>query len=523
MKKTISFYGSHDSSVTFLDENGDFVVLEYERFVRQRYAAFTTNLKDRPGLGTTDEQRVSFLEYIKDILSFEPELILYNELNKKDKQIISNVFPNCDFKKMEHHKAHACCAFYQSGFDEALVFSFDGGGMDFDGETTAKIYLAEGNNFKTLRKISKNIGNAYGAIGYPIKEIKNAPDSEKFSLVYAGKTMGICAYGNVKEEWKKTINDFYNQDGRNFNLLTNILNTEISLGCISGQTAYDLAATSQSVFENICLKIILPYVKKYNLNVVLTGGCALNVLFNQRLAKILKKLNLKLYVPPNPNDCGLSLGQFLCEYPQKIPEIVYNGFQILDYKKLDSYVNERSAKKVSIKNVVELLSQGKIIGVVRGNSEVGPRALGNRSIICDPSFLDMKDVLNRKVKFREWFRPFAPACILEDSYKIFEDVFESNYMSYAPKVKEEYADKLPAITHNDGTARLQTVTRDQHEFFWSVLQEMKNQERTPVILNTSFNIKGRPILTTIEDALYVLDNTEMDYVLIDDYLFEVKK
>ena len=186
-------------------------------------------------------------------------------------------------------------------------------------------------------------------------------------------------------------------------------------------------------------------------------------------------------------------------------------------------VEERGAKKIDSKGIGDLLREGKILGLVYGNSEVGPRALGNRSIICDPSFLDMKDTLNKKVKFREWYRPFAPVCLLEDANDYFTDAFESNYMSYAPSVKDKYREKLPSITHEDGTARLQTVTKDQHFVFWSILNEMKNRAGIPVILNTSFNIKGLPILTSIEDALYVLDNTEMDYVVVEDYIFEAKK
>ena len=134
----------------------------------------------------------------------------------------------------------------------------------------------------------------------------------------------------------------------------------------------------------------------------------------------------------------------------------------------------------------------------------------------------MKDILNSKVKFREWYRPFAPVCILEDSNTYFDDVFESDFMSYAPKVKEEYRDVLPSITHIDGTARLQTVSKDGHKLFYNILKELKERNEIPVILNTSFNIKGAPILTTIEDALYVLDNTEMDYVYVEGFIFKKK-
>jgi carbamoyltransferase len=129
---------------------------------------------------------------------------------------------------------------------------------------------------------------------------------------------------------------------------------------------------------------------------------------------------------------------------------------------------------------------------------------------------------NSKVKFREWYRPFAPVARLENASEYFNDVFESKYMSYAPTVKEEYEEELKAITHIDKTSRLQTVTEKQHKRFYDILKELENQGHVSVILNTSFNILGNPILTKVEDALYVLDNTELDYVIVDDYLFGEK-
>ena len=160
--------------------------------------------------------------------------------------------------------------------------------------------------------------------------------------------------------------------------------------------------------------------------------------------------------------------------------------------------------------------------MVQGCSEVGPRALGNRSIICDPSIVNMKSILNSKVKFREWFRPFAPVCRIEDTDIFFKDAYESEFMSYTPYVKDEYKSKLNSICHNDNTARLQTVTQNQHNIFYKILTNLNARNEIPVILNTSFNIKGMPILTTIEDALYCLDNTQMDYVVVESWLFKRK-
>ena len=162
--------------------------------------------------------------------------------------------------------------------------------------------------------------------------------------------------------------------------------------------------------------------------------------------------------------------------------------------------------------------------MVYGDSEVGPRALGNRSIVCDPNIADMKDILNSKVKFREWYRPFAPFCMKDQASWFFKSRNWENleYMSYAPEVKDEEKDRIPSVTHADGTARLQTVTEESHPVFYEILKEFGEISYTNVLLNTSFNIRGYPILSTIEDALYALNNTELDYVVIEDYLFSKK-
>jgi|TARA_R100000030_G_scaffold85940_3_gene69331 carbamoyltransferase len=521
MLSTLSIYGSHDASVTFVDKNDEIKVLEYERFVNQRYGAFTQRMDHRNGLGSNDEKRNLFFQHIKKQVKKDIDLVIHNEISSGDMEFISNHFPNAQFKKMEHHRSHAASGFFQSGFEKAVIFSIDGGGNDYDGVTYTASYLAEGDNVELIKKYDINLGVAYGHIGCPISEIKPGPDSDRHSLVYAGKVMGLCAYGNVIEDWIEPMAKYYNH--KHLSQLGNEIGLDLTLNSIEGQSSYDLAATSQYVFEELSLQLITPLIDEHEEHdVILVGGCALNVLFNQRLYEHLDKSGRKLYVPPNPNDCGLSLGQFLLEYPQQVNDIHYNGFELLDYDKLESHVKERGARKIDVSEIVTLLKSGKLIGLVEGCSEIGPRALGNRSIICDPSFPNMKDILNSKVKFREWYRPFAPVARLENASEYFNDVFESKYMSYAPTVKEEYEEELKAITHIDKTSRLQTVTEKQHKRFYDILKELENQGHVSVILNTSFNILGNPILTKVEDALYVLDNTELDYVIVDDYLFGEK-
>jgi len=522
MKKTLSIYGSHDASVTFVDYTGKIRVLEYERFVKQRYAAFTKKMAHRNGLGTTDIQRREFLQYIKNHINGSITTVLYNELVKSDLDMISEYFPNTKFKVMEHHMSHAASGFYQSKFEEALIVSIDGGGIDFDGVTTTRAYFGSKSGIDSITKIDVNLGVVYSSLGAPISEVKAGTDSDKFSLVYAGKLMGLCAYGNVREDWLTAMRAFYYTG--NLVQLGNAIGLKLSMNNIKGQNSYDLAATSQFVFEERAFEILKPLLVKRNYpNVVLVGGCALNVLFNQKLADYLVLHNCELYVPPNPNDCGLSLGQFLLESQHHTNALTYNGFELLDILELGDYIVEYDATPIDEKGIVKLLKSGNIIGMVTGDSEIGPRALGNRSIICDPSFPDMKDTLNAKVKFREWFRPFAPVCRLDDSKKYFNDVFESPCMSYAPTINDTYKTELASITHADNTARLQTITEVQHCGLYDILTELDNQGYIPVILNTSFNIRGLPILTTIADALYALENTQMDYVIVNAFLFQKKR
>lgn len=538
MKNILSIYGGHDASVTFVDKQDRVRVIEVERYVKQRYASLSSNYDNRSfGIGTG--KRIEFLNYVYDNVA-DPEkidTILFMNLNDIDANTISKFFPNAKFKLMSHHHSHAYCGHYQSGFDKNIIFSIDGGGIDYgDITVTTKVFLGDKEKVTELEDYKMDFGSAYMSIGKYISDIKKKPDD---SLSWSGKIMGLCAYGKVREEWIEPMIQWYNTvsgetfsgaiyddagitEGKN---IIQMLFPDLwpMQDCLKGQDSYDLAATSQFVFEKLLFEWMKPRISEHkDRNVVLVGGCALNVLYNQQLSEYLFDTSLsKLYVPPNPNDCGLSLGFFLEHCPElRGKDFVYDGIELLDKEELDSYVSDRNAKKISVSDIVDIIKRGEIVGLVYGDSEIGPRALGNRSIICDPSFENMKDILNKKVKFREWYRPFAPVSMLNHSNTYFHKVFESNYMSFAPKVKEEYHEKLRAITHVDETSRLQTVSKlDGHKVFTEILEELNSREEIPVILNTSFNIKGFPILTTIEDALHVLDNTELDHVVVEGYLF----
>ena len=542
--KVLAINGCHDASVTFVDKNQNLRIFEYERFCKKRFGIFKKEA-DNTIIGTTDEQRNNFIDYIKTQLLEEPELILYSELDYIDIEFLKTKFPNADYALMGHHMSHCSGAYFQSKFENALVFSLDGGGRDYVSENILDfrsysfyIFMNWQNDFllssndSDAKKINPGI---YGVFGYFCSEIsKNNNDvdnSDKFSLSYAGKIMGLSAYGKIREEWIEPIKNFYhhtttehwNYADAYLKELSVQMGVELYKDCFSGQESYDLAATNQYVFEDISFNLVKPYIDKYNLDVVFSGGCALNVLFNQKLAKYLEEKNLKLYVPPYPSDCGLSFGHYVHFNTLSIDPTPYCGIDIIDRDKISNYYSDYSSrnkvKYTKVTDIVDLITSGKIGGIIKGYSEVGPRALGNRSIICDPSFPDMKDIINAKVKFREWFRPFAPVCPEELRNEYFENVYPSEYMSFAPVVKEEYRSRLSSITHIDSTARLQTVTSEQNSLFYDILQEMHQRGNPSVILNTSFNIRGKPILTSVEDAFYVLENTELDFIVVENLLF----
>ena len=214
---------------------------------------------------------------------------------------------------------------------------------------------------------------------------------------------------------------------------------------------------------------------------------------------------------------GLMLNQLK---PNEPFDATYAGLELFDIDALGHYIQNFYNTKTTYFNIDKMtddLIEGRIIGVARGRAEHGPRALGNRSILCNPSIENMKDILNEKVKHREWYRPFAPVVRLEDVSKYFEWEGESKWMSFCPKVKEEWREKLTAITHVDGTARVQTVTKEDNEWLYNLLTEMDRKTGVGVLLNTSFNVDGSPILSTIKEAFIILESTQMDGLLIEDY------
>jgi len=519
MKNLVSIFAGHDANITFYNADKDkYHLIELERLVKKRY--FRLHVDNSP-------------EYQKEILTLCQEIAEEDWGIENDYEAVlisSDGFIQVDPTEIfntsnvttvaRHHQTHAAAAFYLSPFEQALIVSYDGGGDDGH----FNVYAANGKEIKLLKNIKSDFGGGYLLCGSMIREVA---EKSKHQLALSGKLMGLCGYGKTNYDMVPAFEEFFFD--RDYEKLSNWTNlplknvknpwkNPLDNWVFEGQDGYDIAATAQAGFEDAFFSVLDKYDTEIPL--IITGGCALNVLVNEKVKQYYSR---DVFVPPNPHDGSLSLGH-MCIYnpPSRKIDITYQGLPLVDKNDLDEFIKEYNAKKITKKDIAKLIKDGKIIGLVYGDSEVGPRALGNRSIVCDPNISDMKDILNSKVKFREWYRPFAPFCKKEDAPNYFDTYNYENleFMSYAPKVKEEYIDKLPSITHIDNTARLQTVTEKSHKHFYELLTEFGKISDTNVLLNTSFNIRGYPILSTIEDALYALENTEMDYVVIEDYLFE---
>jgi carbamoyltransferase len=533
----IAFYGSHNAAYVVEENNEILLVLELERFLNYKNSGLAQYKCPKT------EDLLFYAQYIPkwimeklNITEFENCYHLNTDVIIYEKHELEKYIPAKNYIHCLHHEGHAAGCFYQSPHNEMLIFSFDGGGND--GKFNV-YHCVRGESPRLLECVTSplsdsphihyDLGFPYMMLGHYLKDI-NFEDLGTGNLVYPGKMMGLSSYGKVKKKWLPAFMDFYKSDlnGLDFQQHVDELGEKIGVkfdieNRIEGKLGWDIAATTQRAFEDSFLEVALPYMNQYSdLPIGITGGCGLNILLNTRLVTEFKR---EVFVAPDPNDCGIALGILLNHLkPEKAFDSTYSGTTLLDLDNLSYYIQNSNTRFLSHfldqDDLVKDLADGKIVGVARGRSEHGARALGNRSIICNPSIPEMKDTLNAKVKHREWYRPFAPVVRLEDVSKYFEWEGESRWMSFCPKVKDKWKNKLGAITHVDGTARVQTVTREQNEWLYDLLTKFEEETGVGVLLNTSFNVDGKPILSTCKDAFTILEKTEMDCLIIEDYYFK---
>lgn len=466
-------------------------------------------------------------------------------------------YPAWNFKviPVSHHLAHAASAYYTSMFDKALVFVADGGGDLVNGQEEAEsVYIGTRNNglqlleqrlqTNVIHNIVREQFHLYPFMNeeYKTEQISIAKKYEQitytlgFGWNQSGKTMGLASYG--KELIELNVPPIYNMQ---YGLTAEFLIREIYQLYLSSGLSYpafinenkeDIARTLQSFTESLVLNIICYLIEKYQiLHLCLAGGLFLNCLLNH---KILEKYpDITLHICPAAGDDGQSIGAAYIAYQYYVDNQLYNknasslpylGIsyddkqikEALEKKNLPYFYYED--KKELCKIIAKEIYQNKIIGFFTGRSEVGPRALCHRSILANATWDGMKDYLNQKVKHRENFRPFAPVIMEEFEMQYFELKQSSPYMLLAPIVAKEYASKIPSVVHIDQTARVQSVNKKNNPFIHQIIESFYELSGVPVILNTSFNDNGEPIVETPMDAINTFLSTNIDVLILEGFL-----
>jgi carbamoyltransferase len=379
-----------------------------------------------------------------------------------------NIPMDLPVKYFNHHYSHAAAGYYTSSFKDAVIVVLDAIG-EFN---TSTIWVGESNNIKL--KYKKNYPVSFGLFYSAFTKLLGLmPNQEEYIM------MGMAAYGDWTKYYKKVEEYFPSYDKQKYNFHKGINDWEMIK---NEQDRFDIAAAVQKVYEKrlsdfMCMAKSI--TKKSNL--VFMGGCALNSSANTILWGIFKNV----WIMPNPGDAGSSLGAAAALYGKHIN---WNN----------PYLGYDLGEEYPVDKIIAGLKKDKIVAVASGRAEYGPRALGNRSILADPRDPNIKNKVNL-IKQRELFRPFAPVVMSEHASKWFDMDFESPYMQYTVKCLQP--DKIPSVVHADGTSRVQTVRKDQHYGLWRVLNKFYLETGVPVLLNTSLNIKGQPLLNDEQDIV----------------------
>ena len=468
-----------------------------------------------------------------------------------------------DIKKIkfsEHHYSHAASAFYPSPFENAVVLTLDGVGE----WATTTVAIGKKNKLEMIKEIyfPHSLGLLYSAFTYYTGFKVNSGEY---------KVMGLAPYG--KPKYKDLIiqnlmdlkeDGSFKLNMKFFNYATGLTMTNKKFSDLFGHPVrnpkkdlledfhMDIAASIQSVTEEIVIRITKNIASEYKIkNLCLAGGVALNCVANGKILR--QKIFDDIWIQPAAGDAGGSLGAALAYWHHELKKPrenfqdqmkgAYLGPKLSEknvedqLKKLKARYTKKSSSEIS-SIVAKELSNGKTVGWFQGRMEFGPRALGGRSILADPRSDKMQKELNLKIKFRESFRPFAPSVLREEVSNWFELNYDSPYMLLVSDVKREKQitmsekdsklfgiDKLnikrssiPAITHVDYSARIQTVHKETNLKYYNLINEFKKITDCPVIVNTSFNVRGEPIVCSVEDAFNCFMGTNLDILAIENYL-----
>ena len=570
----LSFY-YHDGSAALLHDGKLIAAGEEERFSRRKHdpgfpekaIAFCL---ETAGITIDDVDYVVFYE--KPFVKFERLLMtafqtfprslrvfresmlawMQKKLWVKSLMLEKMGIPKSKLLFADHHMSHAAASFYTSPFDEACILTLDGAGE----WTTSTMGVGRGTKIEIKKEMRfpHSVGLLYSAFtaycGFEVNEgeyklMGMAPYGEP---KYVDKIMEMINIGDDGSLWMDMKYFAYHWSATDsitpaFEEHMGRPRRDPALEDKSLDPYYcDVAQSIQKVTETIVQKMVDHLVETTGItNVCLAGGVALNSVANGKLTKETKAE--QVYIHSAAGDDGASVGaafwayHHLLDKPRVGPlEHAYLGSEYSD-EQIEAFLSEHDIEFTKIEDdeefldrVVEDLHSGKVGGWYRGRFEWGPRALGARSIIADASNPEMKEVVNAKIKFREAFRPFAPSVLEEDAHEWFDlkegdKCWPARFMLYVVPVREDKREKIPAITHVDGSGRLQTVVKKTNPAYHRLIEKFKEKTGIPVILNTSFNLKGEPIVETPAQAFNTFSRSEMDVLYLRNYVVtkEAKK
>jgi len=474
---------NHDASLTLLDNNEILYAGHTERYSGKKFDPDLTHriFADCFQYGYPD--KVVFFErpYLKKARQLYAGQ--YNEVFSRmnlPSKYLKSFLPH-KISYIQHHTSHACASYFTSPYDEACIVVIDAIGE----WETCTIWYAYGSNLE--KRYSIKYPNSLGLwFSSMTQRLGLKPQEDEYIL------MGMAGWGTIDEELKYHIRkDFFKESPIPINLTKNLHRGCLDWDCEfypddgTDEWKFNIAANVQSICEDEIKKVfeLAKRLVPETDNCVYGGGVALNCVANSIIAR---DYYPSLWIIPNPGDAGSSLGCAAAELGEHLNW--NNTFLGYDIK-----------GKYPKKKVLDELLQGNIVGVASGRAEFGPRALGNRSLLADPRGEDIKDKVN-KIKKRQEFRPFAPSVLEEHAHEIFDmPVRKSQYMQFVADCK--YPEKYPAICHVDGTSRVQTVCKDDNPNYYKLIKGFYKQTGCPMVLNTSLNIKGQPIVNTYLDGV----------------------
>lgn len=509
--KVIAFHVQHDANLAIADSGRLLLALELEKLFEERYFASASDDE------TFRAQWAHALKIAREATGLDEfDIGVTSWVMPAKRRILQSLVSARRWSTVDHHVAHALHGLHDAPFTHPLIVSFDGGGND----GTFRIFRGDRQRGMLTAVASPplNLGTPYRLLATAMPEVtgqKAQPRAGHLSL--AGKLMAYAALGAPRTDWFSAVESYYRtyqEPTQALYSLGEALKIELDADALSADEARTLAATSQAVFESLVEQTVLEHLDAAPTDgIILTGGCALNVVTNERIRHVSHR---PVHIPPAPNDAGIAVGALWSVAPPTAALGPFVGLGLVQDVE-DSRLLARGARRAAVEELAPLVLRGAIIGIAHGRMELGPRALGNRSIVAAPDRPELRERINARIKSREWYRPVAPAVLAEAATRLFENPPRSPYMSFAARVRESERPRLTGAVHVDGTARVQII-EDSTSPLGALLVALHRLRATPCVLNTSFNIRGLPLLQRTSAALDILDTTELDFAWVEGWL-----